>query len=186
MGQGPGYPPSANSFVTVGVPSNMSRMTSGTPSRSWISAGVNMDCTRKVFSVTCHGPLAALDLLARIVTAGLAARRPLADRNPKGGSPYKRPYGEPEAKAQENFTDPESRIMKTSTEGFQQCCNAQAAVDADHQMIVATEVGQQANDQGQLNAMLDRVEATAGAAPVAVLADAGYCSEEALTALGKN
>ena len=73
--------------------------------------------------------------------------------------------------------------MKTSTEGFQQCCNAQAAVDADHQMIVATEVGQQANDQGQLNAMLDRVEATAGAAPVAVLADAGYCSEEALTAL---
>ena len=48
---------------------------------------------------------------------------------------------------------------------------------------MATEVGQQANDQGQLNAMLDRVEATAGAAPDAVLADAGYCSEEALTAL---
>ena len=39
-----------------------------------------MDCTRKVFSVTCHGPLAALDLLARIVTAGLAARRRLDAR----------------------------------------------------------------------------------------------------------
>ena len=51
-------------------------------------------------------------------------------------------------------------------------------------MIVATEVGQQANDQGQLNAMLDRVEETAGAAPDAVLADAGYCSEEALAASG--
>ena len=75
--------------------------------------------------------------------------------------------------------------MKTSTEGFQQCYNAQVVVDADHQMIVATEVGQQANDQGQLNAMLDRVEATAGAAPDAVLADAGYCSEEAFTALEK-
>ena len=125
-------------------------------------------------------------LEARQRTADAASgREPGADRSPKGGSPYKRPYGEPEAKAQENFTDPESRIMKTSTEGFQQCYNAQVVVDADHQMIVATEVGQQANDQGQLNAMLDRVEATAGAAPDAVLADAGYCSEEAFTALEK-
>ena len=46
------------------------------------------------------------------------------DRNPKGGRPYKRAFGEPEAKAQSNFTDPESAIMKTSSEGFQQCYNA--------------------------------------------------------------
>ena len=65
-------------------------------------------------------------------------------RNPRGGRPYKRAYGEPEPKAQSNFTDPESQIMKTSSEGFQQCYNAQMAVDGEHQIIVATEVGPQA------------------------------------------
>ena len=48
--------------------------------------------------------------------------------------------GEPKPKAQENFTDPESRIMKTSTEGFQQCYNAQAMVDSEARIIVATTV----------------------------------------------
>ena len=48
-------------------------------------------------------------------------RQPGQDRNPKGGPPYKRAYGEPDEKAQSNFTDPESSIMKTSNEGFQQC-----------------------------------------------------------------
>ena len=56
-------------------------------------------------------------------------REPGQDRNPRGGRPYKRAYGEPEPKAQSNFTDPESQIMKTSSEGFQQCYNAQMAVD---------------------------------------------------------
>ena len=53
-------------------------------------------------------------------------RQPGSKRNPKGGQPYKRKYGEPEEKAQDNFTDPEGRIMKTSMQGFQQCYNAQA------------------------------------------------------------
>ena len=56
-------------------------------------------------------------------------RKPGQDRNPKGGPPYKRAYGEPDPKSQSNFTDPESRIMKTSTEGFQQCYNAQVTVE---------------------------------------------------------
>ena len=68
-------------------------------------------------------------------------REPGRDRNPRGGRPYKRAYGEPESKAQSNFTDPESQIMKTSSEGFQQCYNAQMAVDGEHQIIVATQVG---------------------------------------------
>ena len=110
-------------------------------------------------------------------------RKPGEDRNPKGGRPYKRPHGEPEAKAQDNFTDPESRIMKTGAEGFQQCFNAQVAVDGARQVIVATEVGQEAGDQGRLVAMLDRVEADAGGSPGEVLADAGYCSEEEIAAL---
>ena len=36
------------------------------------------------------------------------------DRNSKGGRPYKRGYGEPDEKAQSNFTDPESSITKES------------------------------------------------------------------------
>ena len=66
---------------------------------------------------------------ARLEAAARAAddargRQPGQDRNPKGGPPYKRAYGEPDDKAQSNFTDPESSIMKTSNEGFQQCYRA--------------------------------------------------------------
>ena len=92
-------------------------------------------------------------------------REPGQDRNPRGGRPYKRGYGEPEPKAQSNFTDPESQIMKTSSEGFQQCYNAQMAVDGEHQIIVATQVGPQASDQGQLVGMLDEINETFGVEP---------------------
>ncbi len=74
-------------------------------------------------------------------------RQPGQDRNPKGGPPYQRAYGEPDDKAQSNFTDPESSIMKTSSEGFQQCYNAQAAVDAEHQLVVATDLTANASDR---------------------------------------
>ena len=95
-------------------------------------------------------------------------REPGQDRNPRGGRPYKRAYGEPEPKAQSNFTDPESQIMKTSSEGFQQCYNAQMAVDGEHQIIVATQVGPQASDQGQLVGMLDEINETFGVEPAVV------------------
>jgi transposase len=76
------------------------------------------------------------------------------------GTPFKRSFGVPEDSAQKNFTDPESRIMKTSTEGFQQCYNIQAAVDDGSQMMIATEVGQCAADTDSLVPMIDRVERT--------------------------
>ncbi len=110
-------------------------------------------------------------------------RKPGSKRNPKGGWPYKREYGEPDEKAQDNFTDPESRIMKTSTEGFQQCYNAQVAVEGENQLIVATEVSWNANDQGRMVPLVDEVEATHGERPETVLADAGYCNEDDLQAL---
>ena len=110
-------------------------------------------------------------------------RKPGQDRNPKGGPPYKRAYGEPDPKAQSNFTDPESRIIKTSTEGFQQCYNAQMAVDGEHPLIVATDVGAQAADQGQMIPLLDEVQHRFGAEPEVVLADAGYCNEADLVEL---
>ena len=110
-------------------------------------------------------------------------RQPGQQRNPKGGKPYKRAYGEVEEKAQSNFTDPESRIMKTSTEGFQQCYNAQVAVDGEQQIIVATQVSAQASDQGQMMGLLEEVEETFEETPRQVLADAGYCNEADLQAL---
>ena len=125
---------------------------------------------------------------ARLEAAARAAddargRQPGQDRNPKGGPPYKRSYGEPDPKAQSNFTDPESSIMNTSSEGFQQCYNAQAAVDAEQQLVVATEVTANASDQGKLPVLLDAVQETCDAQPETVLADAGYCNERDLTDL---
>ena len=100
------------------------------------------------------------------------------------GPAFKRPYGEPRPKAQDNFTDPDSRIMKTST-GFEQCFNAQTAVDAQAQIIVAAELGNYATDVAQLPAMLAAVERNTGQLPGTVLADAGYRSEAVLAELSE-
>ena len=125
---------------------------------------------------------------ARLEAAARAAddaggRQPGQDRNPKGGRPYKRAYGEPEQTAQSNFTDPDSGIMRTSNEGFQQCFNAQVAVDGNQQMVVATELTAKASDQGGVPALLDAVAETFGERPETVLADAGYCNERDLAEL---
>jgi len=110
-------------------------------------------------------------------------RKPGQKRNPKGGRAYKREHGEPEEKAQDNFTDPQSRIMKTSAEGFQQCYNAQVAVEGKNQLIVAVEVSSNASDQGRLTPLVQEVESTHGRRPATVLADAGYCNEADLAKL---
>ena len=110
-------------------------------------------------------------------------RRPGQARNPKGGRPYKREYGEPDEKAQSNFTDPEIRIMKTSSEGFQQSYNAQMVVEGENQLVVGAAVTDNASDQGQLIPMVDAVEVACGETPKQVLADAGYCNEPDLQAL---
>ena len=98
------------------------------------------------------------------------------DGNPKGGR-YKREFGVPEPKAQDNFTDPASRIMKRAGGGFDPCYNAQTAVDDTAHIIVAAEVGNNAADVGQLLPMLQAVKDNTGQAPEQVLADAGYRSE---------
>ena len=89
----------------------------------------------------------------------------------------------PAPKAQRNFTDPESRIMKDgTTKSFVQAYNAQAAVDGAAQVILAAAVTQEANDKQQLVPLLTQVAVNCGAAPGAASADSGYCSEAALTA----
>ncbi|MGH8965865.1 MAG: IS1182 family transposase, partial [Actinomycetes bacterium] len=82
----------------------------------------------------------------------------------------------PKPKAQRNFTDPDSKIMITSEGAFAQCYNAQAVVDADHQVIVATDVGTNASDVATLMPMTEQVVANTGQIPDQVLADAGYSS----------
>ncbi len=94
----------------------------------------------------------------------------------KKGKPFKRKFGVPDDKAQENFTDSESRIMK-SQEGFQQCYNAQIAVDAYNQLIVGFEITQSAADSGSLLPLVEVVEQNCETTPDQVVADAGYRSE---------
>ncbi len=98
------------------------------------------------------------------------------------GARFKREFGVPEDKAQENFTDPESRIMKTQ-EGYQQCYNAQAAVDGESQLIVAAGLTNNASDNAQLLPMVKAAEHNVDNPPAVVLADAGYRCEQSFVAL---
>ena len=104
-------------------------------------------------------------------------------KSPRGGPDFKRDFGVPPDKAQDNFTDPESRIMKISSGGYEQCYNAQIAVDEDSQLIVAAEVTDNAADSGQLLPVLDAAKSATGREASQVLADAGYKGEENLKGL---
>ncbi|HVQ15057.1 MAG TPA: IS1182 family transposase [Vicinamibacterales bacterium] len=87
----------------------------------------------------------------------------------------------PDPKAQYNFTDPESRIMK-GPDGFVQAYNAQVAVDDLH-LIVGQAVTQACNDKQQLVPMIATITQQSGEAPAVVLADAGYCSDANFVAI---
>lgn len=92
----------------------------------------------------------------------------------KGEEPAK---AVPEDKAQRNFTDPDSRIMPKGG-SFEQAYNAQVAVEADTQLIVAEQVLQASNDMNQLAPMVEQVEANTGLLPKELSADSGYFSKQ--------
>jgi hypothetical protein len=96
------------------------------------------------------------------------------EKEAKGENPEE---ARPSEKAQRNFTDPDSRIMPRAG-SFQQSYNAQVAVDADSQLIVAQEVGQSANDVRQLEPMVEQTRNTTGLMPVHLSADSGYLCKE--------
>jgi transposase len=98
------------------------------------------------------------------------------------GRPQRAKDGGPPARAQRNFTDPDSRILKTR-DGLIQGYNGQLAVDADHQIIVAQRLTTNGSDQGGLVPLLEATEAALGRRPRAVSADAGFCREDNLAAL---
>ena len=89
----------------------------------------------------------------------------------------------PNEKAQRNFTDPESKIMKTSNKGFDQCGNAQI-VTTEEQVILAADVTDQANDVRQVEPMVEQAQSNVEASGrkaskmKAFIADAGYFSED--------
>jgi hypothetical protein len=105
-----------------------------------------------------------------------------AGRSPEAKSRSERPFGEPPEKKQDNFTDPESRIMKTSS-GYEQCYNGQIAVDAESRLIVAAEITQSAADAEQLLPMVEKILEVTQGNPGEILADAGYRSEVNLQGL---
>jgi len=125
-----------------------------------------------------------LEERARVEAAEEAARRQAEGRSPPATPPSE---AVPNPKDQINFTDPESRIMKASNKGWDQCGNAQAVTD-ENQIILAADVTDQANDARQAVPMVDQTRANLDAAGIkdaikAALGDAGYYGEPNATAL---
>jgi transposase len=83
---------------------------------------------------------------------------------------------------QHNFVDPDSRVMPDSRhkKSFVQAYNAQAAVDAHDQVIVAAEITQQTNDKQQLIPMIQAVKKNTDRNPKTATMDNGYWDTESL------
>ena len=99
-------------------------------------------------------------------------------KKPRGKTPTEPQPGVRDSD-QINLTDEESRIMPVSSGGFDQCYNAQAGVDADTMLVVATTLTQAPNDKQQVQPILKVLqaqEAKLGTATT-LIADTGYCSE---------
>ena len=92
--------------------------------------------------------------------------------------------GGPPARAQRNFTDPDSRLHKTRT-GFVQGYNAHLAVDAAHQIILAQRLEARVPDAPVLARLVAAIGTHCAANPHELSADAGYCTEANLALLAK-
>ena len=102
----------------------------------------------------------------------------------RGPKPPQPPQAGPRPDEQVNLTDEDSRIMPASGGGFEQSFNAQAVVDTESMLILATHVSQATNDKGQVEPMLKKVQANPEGLnqPETWLADSGYYSEQNVTA----
>jgi transposase len=121
---------------------------------------------------------AALEAEAREQARRAEAERQQQGKPPSGNDPEQ---AKPEPKAQYNFTDPESQIMKVSNKGWDQCMNAQVVVN-EHQIIVAADVTAETNDKQQIRPMIEQTQQNVAAAGVTekikeAVADSGFYSE---------
>lgn len=107
------------------------------------------------------------------------ARQEATGKKP-GGKPPEPPQAGPRADEQLNLTDEDSRIMKVAGGGFEQCYNAQAAVDAESMLVLAPHITQAGNDKGQVEPMVARVGALPDGLnhPERLLADTGFFSAD--------
>jgi IS5 family transposase len=95
-----------------------------------------------------------------------------------------KPTGKPQEKTQRNFTDPESRIMK-SPDGFVQGYNGQAAVDAESHVIVAQLLTNNGSDTHQMDPLLGQIRQNLGRQTKEMSADSAYCCERNMERLQK-
>lgn len=124
---------------------------------------------------------AALEAEAK-AQAAIKAKEQASRPRRKAGRQPKPPSSTPPDNAQRNFTDPESRIMRTGAT-YEQAYNCQAAVDADSQVIVARSVNNTQSDMREVVPILIQIKSNVGRQVRELSADAGYCSEENLKAL---
>jgi hypothetical protein len=106
------------------------------------------------------------------------ARQAAGQRKKGGKQPADPETVRPKEKAQRNFTDPESRILKGGSGGWVQGYNGQAAVDFDQQVIVACDLTPEGADAPQLEKMSEQVMENTGCKPAEVSADPGYFSQK--------
>jgi len=138
---------------------------------------------RETRLATIREAMAALEAEAHAAETERRARLAEQAKTPRAPRDGRDPFA-PRPKAQRNFTDPDSKIMKTADGAFHQCFNGQAIVDSRTQVIVAADAFEMAADAPLLDPMLDQladnVAAIEGALPAGALltADAGYFSEE--------
>lgn len=97
------------------------------------------------------------------------------------GNPSRR---KPLDKKQRNFTDPDSRIMRTK-QTFEQSFNCQIAVDVETQVIVAQSMNNQQNDAPELPSILAQIKENTGRQAKELSADNGYCSEHNLKEISR-
>jgi transposase len=136
---------------------------------------VNLAQAKRVLEARAQGRYAAehaeyeAKLREREEKAQQTGRKP-------GGRPPEPPTPGPRDQDQYNFTDPDSRIMKNSTnKGVDQHYNTQVAVDQDSFMIVANTLSNHPNDKGEAIPTLDAIPAEVGK-PTAGALDNGYFS----------
>lgn len=126
----------------------------------------------------------ALESEAKAAGEAEHQRRKEEDRKhgdkPRKGRKRKDMKDVPDEKKQYNFTDPETSIMKVNNKGFDQCGNAQAAVDRENQIVVAADVTNEPNDKKQLQPMVKQAKRNVGRGQKIgkFSADSGYFSEE--------
>jgi hypothetical protein len=145
---------------------------------AWALAKEAQQAERRAKAARGRAELARKLAIDKAQAAGLSTPDPLSSMDSLAMPSRNLPTtatGDPKGNAQRNFTDPDSHILKGG-DGWIQGYNCQAAVDGDHQIIVAVGVSNQASDAPHLQPMVERIVANTGQLPEKLIADAGYCS----------